>query len=376
MATSPEERLPPLGPSVPPDDFGWEVENPLECPDDSPAGSGDEPDRHFQPGISGEDEAQIEKSLRPRRFEEFIGQERVVENLRIAIEAARARGEVLDHVLLSGMPGLGKTTLALLIADAMGVGIQETSGPVIERGKDLVGHLTNLARGDILFIDEIHRMSREAEEYLYSAMEDFKVDIRLDKGPDARSIRIGVAPFTLVGATTREGLLAAPFRGRFGILEKLEAYSPEVLAEIIRRSAAILQVEIDADAAQRIASCSRGTPRFANRFLRRVRDVAQCRAQCRESGKEPVSINCGTVDEALQRLGVDGNGLDIMDRQIMRILLSSGEVPVGIKTIAITVGEEERTIEDVYEPYLIQRGLIIRTPRGRLATPRAVELLQ
>ncbi len=373
MATPHEERLPPHGLSLPPDDFGWENEDPAGPPEDSTGTTAaEEPSRHFQPGIVGEDEAQVEKSLRPRRFEEFIGQERVVENLRIAIEAARARGDVLDHVLLSGMPGLGKTTLALLIANAMGVGIQETSGPVIERGKDLVGHLTNLARGDILFIDEIHRMSSEAEEYLYSAMEDFKVDIRLDKGPDARSIRIGVAPFTLVGATTREGLLAAPFRSRFGILEKLECYSTDVLAEILRRSAAILKVGIDADAAHRIAICSRGTPRFANRFLRRVRDIAQCRA----SGVDSVSIDCGAVEEALRRLGVDGNGLDIMDRQIIRILLSSGEVPVGIKTIAITVGEEERTIEDVYEPYLIQRGLIIRTPRGRMATPRAVELLK
>src|SRR5262245_22125409 len=247
-----------------------ESHDPPDPPDD---GSGECP-----PFLSEEfdlQEALVEKSLRPRRFEDFVGQRRVVENLRTAINAARARGEVLAHVLLSAMPGLGKTPLALLVAQAMEVNIQETSGPVIERGKDLAGHLTTLRRGDVLFIDEIHRMSREAEEYLYSAMEDFKMDIRLDKGPEARSIRFTMAPFTLVGATTREGLLAAPFRGRFGILEKLEPYEEEDLAEIVLRSAAILGVRTGREAARRIAQRSRGTPRFANRFLKRVRDVAQ-----------------------------------------------------------------------------------------------------
>jgi Holliday junction DNA helicase RuvB len=334
---------------------------------------GDEPGpRPFVPeGINGE-EVQLETNLRPRRFEDFVGQKRVVENLHLAIEAARARGEALEHVLLSGRPGLGKTTLAFLIARALDVDIQVTSGPVIERGRDLVGHLTTLGRGDVLFIDEIHRMSREAEEYLYSAMEDFKVDLRLDKGPDARSVRFPVPAFTLVGATTREGLLASPFRGRFGILEKLEPYGDEDLAEIVRRSAVILSVGIGPRPARMIASRSRGTPRFANRFLKRVRDVAQMKS----GGDRPVEVDEASVLEGLKRLGVDENGLDLIDRQILEVLISSGEQPVGIKTIAISVGEEERTIEDVYEPYLIQRGLLVKTPRGRLATPRASVFLQ
>ncbi len=324
----------------------------------------------FQPGEFDILEGQLEKSLRPQRFQEFLGQKRIIENLTIAIEAAKARGDVLEHVLFSGMPGLGKTTLAYLIAGAMGVDLQVTSGPAIERGKDLVGHLTDMRRGDVLFIDEIHRMSTEAEEYLYSAMEEFKVDIRLDKGPEARSYRFSVAPFTLVGATTREGLLAPPFRSRFGILEKLELYGSEELTQIVLRSASILQVEISPIAARMIADRSRGTPRFANRFLRRIRDVAQWKS----GADRPVKVDVEIVEEGLKRLGVDENGLDPMDRQIIRVLLSSGSQPVGIKTIAISVGEEERTIEDVYEPYLIQRGLLVKTPRGRLLTARAAEL--
>jgi holliday junction DNA helicase RuvB len=316
-------------------------------------------------------EAQVERTLRPKKLAEFVGQRRVVENLSIAIEAAKARGDILDHVLLSGMPGLGKTTLAYLIAETMGAEIDTTSGPVIERGKDLVGHLTNLRRGAILFIDEIHRMSREAEEYLYSAMEDFRVDIRLDTGPESRSYRVPVQPFTLVGATTREGLLAAPFRNRFGILEKLESYEPEDLAEIILRSAAILQVQIDRDAALVLAERSRGTPRFANRFLRRVRDVAQWKG----GPDGPVRVDRKIVDEGLQRLGIDEQGLDLVDRKILRLLVDSGDMPVGVKTLAISIGEEERTIEDVYEPFLIQKGLMVKTPRGRLATHRASEIL-
>ncbi len=337
---------------------------------DQPAGDSGDTIHPFQPHDFDLDEERIEKSLRPRRFQEFLGQRRVVENLAIAIEAARARGEVLEHVLLSGMPGLGKTTLAYIIAEAMGVDLQVTSGPVIERGKDLVGHLTTLKRGDVLFIDEIHRMSRESEEYLYSAMEEFKVDINLDKGPDSRSYRISVQPFTLVGATTREGLLAAPFRSRFGILEKLELYGIVELTEILVRSADILQVDIERRAAEMLAARARGTPRFANRFLRRIRDVAQLK-----SGMDrPVRVDAAAVEEGLKRLGVDENGLDLMDREIIRVLIQSGDRPVGIKTIAISVGEEERTIEDVYEPYLIQRGLLLKTPRGRMATTRAIEL--
>lgn len=332
----------------------------------------------FAPGAAGFEEGENERSLRPHSFQEFVGQRRVVENLRIAIDAARARGDVLEHVLLSGMPGLGKTTLALLISEAMGVGIQVTSGPVIERGKDLLGHLTNLRQGDVFFIDEIHRMSREAEEYLYSAMEDFKVDISLDKGPDARSVRIPVAPFTLVGATTREGLLAAPFRGRFGILEKLEPYDAVDLESIVLRSAGLLGATITPDSSRAIAIRSRGTPRFANRLLRRVRDTAQLRgaaeaSRCQSAGA--TAIDLSAVEEALRRLGIDENGLDGMDRQILEILVQSGERPIGVKTVAFTVGEEERTIEDVYEPYLIQRGLVLKTPRGRLATAKAFDLL-
>jgi len=327
------------------------------------------PGKPFQPQEFDFYEGQVEKSLRPRRFEEFVGQRQVVENLSIAIEAARARGDVLEHVLFSGMPGLGKTTLAYLIAEALGVNLQVTSGPVVERGKDLVGHLTDMKRGEVLFIDEIHRMSREAEEYLYSAMEDFKVDIRLDKGPEARSYRFNVAPFTLVGATTREGLLAPPFRSRFGILEKLKPYGTDDLTRIVLRSATILQVEIDPAAARMLADRSRGTPRFANRFLRRIRDLAQWKG----GADRPVRVDVRTVEEGLLRLGVDENGLDSMDRQILRVLVNGGPQPVGLKTIAISVGEEERTIEEIYEPYLIQRGFILKTPRGRLLTARAAE---
>jgi len=357
------------GPIEPADPEGWNDDSGQDLP--GFPGLPEDLNQPYRPGEFDAVEAQVEKSLRPKTFEGFVGQCRVVENLRLAIEAARARGDVLDHVLLSGMPGLGKTTLAYLVAGALGSEIQVTSGPVIEKGKDLVGHLTSLKRGDVLFIDEIHRMSREAEEYLYSAMEDFKVDIRLDKGPDARSFRFTLAPFTLVGATTREGLLAAPFRSRFGILEKLEPYDVEDLARIIRNSAAILEVDIEPKAAVMLAERARGTPRFANRFLRRVRDVAQCRGGV----DRPVRIAVVDVEEGLKRLGVDHNGLDLMDRQILRLLLQSGQQPLGLKTIAISVGEEERTIEDVYEPYLIQRGLLIKTPRGRLATTRAGEFV-
>ncbi len=352
----------------------------------------------FEPTPFDADEVGVEKSLRPTRLEEFIGQKRVVENLRIAIETARARGDVLDHVLFSGMPGLGKTTLSTLIASAMGVDFSCTSGPAIEKGKDLLGLLTGLKRGDVLFIDEIHRLSKQAEELLYSAMEDYKVDVIIAGGPDARSIRISLEPFTLVGATTREGMLSAPFRSRFGIVEKLEAYPSAELVEIIRRSAGILGCEIPGEACQFLAERSRGTPRYANRFLRRIRDVAQFRTgrvltsslvssvagsvagnvagnvAGRSAGlSAPLELDLGFVKEGLDRLGIDANGLDRVDRKILEILLAADE-PVGVKTIAVSVGEEERTIEDVHEPYLIQRGMLLKTPRGRRASLQAFQL--
>ena len=325
----------------------------------------------FQVSPEDEAESRIEKSLRPQRFEEFIGQGRVVENLKLAIDAANARGDVLDHVLLSGMPGLGKTTLATLIKDALDVEMHTTSGPVLERGRDILGILTGMNRGDVLFIDEIHRMSRDTEEYLYSAMEDFKVDLILDKGPDARTLRISTELFTLVGATTREGQLSEPFRSRFGIAEKLELYPASELSEIVGRSAALLGCSIGVEAALVLGSRCRGTPRYANRFLRRIRDVAQFRTGW--TGEITLELTEEDVASGLGRLGVDGNGLDRVDRKVLEVLLVHDE-PVGLKTLAVSVGEEERTIEDVYEPYLIQQGMLVRTPRGRRASARAAEL--
>lgn len=348
----------------------------------------------FEPSPLGEDEIGIEKSLRPARLEEFIGQRQVVENLRIAIDATKVRGEVLDHVLFSGMPGLGKTTLSVLLASELEVDLHATSGPVLQKGKDVVGLLTHLKRGDILFIDEIHRLSRETEEYLYSAMEDFKVDVVVDKGPDARSYRISIEPFTLVGATTREGFLSAPFRSRFGIVEKLDLYPVKDLLEIIRRSATLLNCTIGDEAGSLLAERCRGTPRYANRFLRRIRDVAQYRTGwpgdgssgdgASESGSweggSPekggaksstlLKLTLEFVREGLDRLGVDENGLDRVDRKILEVLLANHE-PVGVKTLAVSVGEEERTIEDVHEPYLIQKGMLLKTPRGRRPSPKA-----
>jgi holliday junction DNA helicase RuvB len=326
----------------------------------------------FEPQPLCDDEVGIEKSLRPGRLEEFIGQRRVVENLRISVEAARKRGEVLDHVLFSGLPGLGKTTLSYLIAQALEVDLHCASGPALQRGKDVVGLLTGIKRGDVLFIDEIHRISKETEEYMYSAMEDFKVDLLVDRGPDARSLRISVEPFTLVGATTREGLLSAPFRSRFGITEKLEIYPSEDILEILYRSAKILGCTIAEVAGKLLAERCRGTPRYANRFLRRIRDVAQYRTGWTPGTPEPLSLREEFVREGLERLGIDESGLDRVDRKIIDILLNQGE-PVGVKTIAMSVGEEERTIEDVHEPYLIQRGFLMKTPRGRRATPLAHE---
>ena len=320
-----------------------------------------------QPRLLSEREESQERLLRPQNFSEFEGQEEVVANLKMYIEAARQRGEAMDHVLLSGMPGLGKTTLASLIAKEMGVNFWVTSGPVLEAPRDLIGLLTKLGRADVLFIDEIHRLHPKLEEYLYAAMEDFAVDILIDKGPNARSVRVPLPPFTLVGATTREGLLSEPFRARFGVLEKLKPYEPQALARIVRRSAEKLGIRITEEAALLLGSRARGTPRIANRFLRRIRDLAQVK------GKDV--IDGELVRRGLSRLGVDENGLDPTDRRILRLVAEQGGRPVGLKTIAVAIGEEERTIEDVYEPYLIQQGLLVKTPRGRVVTPRGLKVI-
>ncbi len=300
-------------------------------------------------------------SLRPRKFREYIGQDKAKENLSVFIEAAQRRGEALDHVLLSGPPGLGKTTLAAIIANEMGVNFRVTSGPAIERSGDLAALLTNLGERDVLFIDEIHRLSRSVEEVLYSAMEDFALDIIIGKGPSARSIRLDVAPFTLVGATTREGALAAPLRDRFGVSLRLEYYKPDALVEIIKRAAEILKIEIENDGALEIARRSRGTPRVANRLLKRVRDFAQVQGDG--------VITAKIADEALLRLEVDKIGLDRMDRRMLLTMIEKfGGGPVGLETMAAAISEEPDTITDVYEPFLIQLGFLMRTPRGRVVT--------
>ena len=305
-------------------------------------------------------------SLRPRKFREYIGQDKAKENLSVFIQAAMKRGEALDHVLLSGPPGLGKTTLAAIIANEMGVNFRVTSGPAIERSGDLAALLTNLGEKDVLFIDEIHRLSRSVEEVLYSAMEDFALDIIIGKGPSARSIRLDIAPFTLVGATTREGALAAPLRDRFGVSLRLEYYKPESLVEIIKRAAEILKIEIEADGAMEIARRSRGTPRVANRLLKRVRDFAQV--------KGDGVITSKLADEALVRLEVDKIGLDRMDRRMLLTMIEKfGGGPVGLETMAAAISEEADTITDVYEPFLIQQGFLMRTPRGRVVTRAGYE---
>ncbi|MCB9880894.1 MAG: Holliday junction branch migration DNA helicase RuvB [Planctomycetes bacterium] len=308
-------------------------------------------------------EREFDRALRPRRLAEFVGQARLRENLAIAIGAARSRDEPLDHLLFCGPPGLGKTTLAFLIAAEMGSEIVVSSGPALASPKDLAGTLSRLERGDVLFLDEIHRLPRAVEEFLYSAMEDQAIDITLDQGPAARTLRIHLAPFTLIGATTREGLLAAPFRSRFGIVERLLPYPVEELVAILERAATLLGFPIETDAAGEIARRSRGVPRIALRLQRRVRDLAQVR--------ELEAIDLEIAREGLERLGVDALGLEDVDRAILEALVDRNGEPVGIKTLAACIGEEEDTLESVFEPYLMQLGFLSRTPRGRVATIRA-----
>ena len=305
-------------------------------------------------------------SLRPRKLNEYIGQDKVKENLSVFIQAALKRGEALDHVLLYGPPGLGKTTLAAIIANELGVNFRVTSGPAIERSGDLAALLTNLGERDVLFIDEIHRLSHSVEEVLYSAMEDFALDIVIGKGPSARSIRLDIAPFTLVGATTRAGALAAPLRDRFGVIERLEYYKPDALVEIIKRASKILQIPIDDHGAEEIARRSRGTPRIANRLLKRVRDFAQV------DGRG--TITADIADKALSRLEVDKAGLDRTDRRMLDTMIQKfGGGPVGLDTIAAAISEEPDTITDVYEPFLLQMGFLMKTPRGRVVTRAGYE---
>ncbi|MDT8448252.1 MAG: Holliday junction branch migration DNA helicase RuvB [bacterium] len=322
----------------------------------------DEQDKITTPQPLEEDQREL--SLRPRYFDEYVGQEEMKANLKVFIESSRRRGHGLDHVLLHGPPGLGKTTMANLISNEMGVGLKSTSGPVIEKQGDLAAILTSLEAGQVLFIDEIHRMSRVVEEVLYSAMEDFKLDIMIGQGPSARTLKLDLPHFTLIGATTRTGLLSTPLRERFGIPLHFGFYKPEELQRIIVRSAGILEVEIYDDAALEVGKRSRGTPRIANRLLKRARDFAEL--------KSGGVITLPIVEETLSRLGVDPLGMDNLDRKILRqIIEGHGGGPVGVNTIAASVGEESDTIEDVVEPYLLQMGLLQRTPRGRVATQKA-----
>jgi holliday junction DNA helicase RuvB len=311
---------------------------------------------------------EFEKVLRPKSFDDFTGQRKVVDNLKVFVAAAKQRSESLDHVLLHGPPGLGKTTLANIIANELGVGFKVTSGPVLDKPGDLAGLLTNLEHGDVLFIDEIHRLSPVIEEYLYSAMEDFKIDIVIDTGPNARTVQIGLEPFTLIGATTRSGLLTSPLRARFGINSRLEYYDSKILTDIVERSAGILNIPIDFESANEIARRSRGTPRISNALLRRVRDFAQI--------KGDGNIDMKIANIALTALNVDENGLDEMDNKILSVIVEKFKGgPVGLTTIATAIGEQAGTIEEVYEPFLIQEGYLARTSRGRIATEKTFKHL-
>jgi len=313
-----------------------------------------------------DDDVQLDRSLRPLHFDDFVGQDRIKDNLHVYIEAAKARGEALDHVLFCGPPGLGKTTLANIIAHELGVNIKTTSGPVLERAGDLAAILTNLQERDVLFIDEIHRLNRVVEEILYPAMEDFQLDIIIGQGPGARSIKLELPQFTLVGATTRTGLLTSPLRDRFGIIDRLGFYDPDELRKIVQRSAGLLQTTIDSVAASEIARRSRGTPRIANRLLRRVRDFAQIQGDG--------TVTTEVVASSMERLEVDEKGFDHMDRKLLLAIMDKFEGgPVGLETLAAALNEEKDTIEDVYEPFLIQEGFLDRTPRGRQATRLAYE---